>query len=43
MKKLGYHLRFFSEFGMNGLTQPAFTYSKLTVRTLEQSVKFVQS
>ena len=43
MKKLGYHLRFFSEFGMNGLTHPAFTYSKLAVRTLEEGVKYVQS
>ena len=25
------------------LSQPAFTYSKLTIETLEQSVKYVQS
>ena len=24
-------------------TQPAFTYSKLTIETLEQGVKYVQS
>ena len=24
-------------------TQPAFTYSKLTIQTLEQDVKYVQS
>ena len=25
------------------LSQPAFTYSKLTIETLEQGVKYVQS
>ena len=25
------------------ITQPAFTYSKLTIETLEQGVKYVQS
>ena len=25
------------------LTQPAFTYSKLTIETLEQGMKYVQS
>ena len=27
----------------NSISQPAFTYSKLTIETLEQSVKYVQS
>ena len=28
-------------FAQNGLTQPAITYSELTIETLEQAVKYV--
>ena len=33
----------FSYSAHNLRTQPAFTYSKLTIETLEQGVKYVQS
>ena len=34
---------FFQHFLLRFLTQPAFTYSKLTIETLVQGVKYVQS
>ena len=30
-------------YDINRLTQPAITYSKLTIETLEQGLKYVQS
>ena len=37
------HIFGFSRAELKKLTQPAFTCSKLTIETLEQGVKYVQS
>ena len=37
------NLKHAGEYNPHGTTQPAFAYSKLTMKTLEQGMKYVQS